>query len=60
MEHTPAAEPEEEIAAAQIGESGKDATSASEHVEEDLPGGQFVEEPAAVGEGFWASFVEEG
>jgi hypothetical protein len=60
VEHTPAAEPEEEIAAAQIGESGKDATSAGEHVEEDLPGGQFVEEPAPVGEGLWASFVEEG
>ena len=60
MEHTPAAEPEEEIAAAQIGESGKDAPSAGEHVEEDLPGGQFVEEPAPLSEGFWASFVEEG
>ena len=59
MEHTSAVEPEEEIAAAQIGESGKDATSAGDPVEEELPGGQFVEEPAPPGEGFWTSFVEE-
>jgi len=57
--HIPTAEPEEEIAAAQISESGGDATSAGGSVEEDMPGEQFVEEPAPVGEGFWASFVEE-
>jgi small subunit ribosomal protein S1 len=60
VEHTPVTEPEEEIAAAQISESGEDATSASDPVEEELPGGQFVEEPVPVNEGFWASFVEEG
>jgi hypothetical protein len=60
VEQIPADELEEEMAAAQIGESGGDATSAGDHVEEELPGGQFVERPAAVGEGFWASFVEEG
>ena len=60
MEHTPSAEPEEEMAAAQIGESGKNATSADDHVEEDMPGGQFVEKPAPVSAGFWVSFVEEG
>jgi len=37
--------------------AGEDA---SDHVEEELPGGQFVEWPAPVGEGLWASFVEEG
>jgi hypothetical protein len=60
VEHTSAAEPEVEIAAAQISESGEDATSAGDPVEEELPGGQFVEEPTPVGEGFWASFVAEG
>jgi len=60
VEHTPSAEPEEEIAAAQIGESGEDATSAGDHVEVDMPGGQFVEKPAPVSAGFWTSFVEEG
>jgi len=59
VEHIPAAEPEEEIAAVQIGESGEDAASAGDHVEEGLPDGQFVEEPAPVSEGFWASFVED-
>ena len=49
----------EEIAAAQIGEPGEDATSASDHVEEDMPSGQFVEEPAPASESFWDSFVEE-
>jgi small subunit ribosomal protein S1 len=58
--HPPAAEPEEEIAAVQISQAGEDATSASEPVEEELPGRQFVEEPAPVGEAFWVSFVEEG
>jgi len=60
MEHTPAAGLEEEVATAQIGESGEDAASAVDHVEEELPGGQFVEEPVPVSEGFWVSFVEEG
>ncbi|TEU13287.1 MAG: hypothetical protein E3J21_19010 [Anaerolineales bacterium] len=60
MEHTPSAEPEEEIAAAQIGELDEDATSEGDHVEEDMPGGQFVEKPAPVSAGFWVSFVEEG
>ena len=60
MEHTPSAEPEEEIATAQIDESGKDATTAGDHVEEDMADGQFVEKPAPVSAGFWASFVEEG
>ena len=59
MEHTPAVESEEAIRAAQIGESGEDATAASDHVEEKLPGGQSAEEPAPPGEGFWASFAEE-
>jgi len=59
VEYTPSAEPEEEIAVASIGESGEDATSAGGHVEEDMPGGQFVEKPAPVSAGFWTSFVEE-
>jgi small subunit ribosomal protein S1 len=50
----------EEIAAARIGESGEDATSVSDHVEEERPGRQFVEEPIPAGQGLWASFVEEG
>ena len=60
VEHTPATQPEQETVAAEIGKSGEEATSAGDHVEEDLPGRQFVEEPAPVGEGLWASFVEEG
>jgi hypothetical protein len=60
VEHTPSAEPQEEIAAAQIGESGEDATPAGDHVEEDMPGGRFVEKPAPVSAGFWANFVAEG
>jgi hypothetical protein len=48
------------MATAQIGESGEDATSAGDHVEVDMPGGQFVEKPAPVSAGFWASFFEEG
>jgi small subunit ribosomal protein S1 len=60
VEHTPAAEPEEEIAAAQIGASGEDAASAGGPAEEELSGEQFVEEPTPVSEGFWASFVAEG
>jgi hypothetical protein len=59
VEDTPAVESEEAIRAAQIGESGEDAAAASDHVEEELPGGQFVEEPAPPGEGFWTSLVEE-
>ncbi len=60
VDHTPTAEPGEEIAAAQIGESREDDTSASDYVEEEPPGEQSVEESALVSEGFWASFVEEG
>lgn len=60
VEHTPAAESEEGITSAPIGETGEDATSADNPVEEDLPGGQFVEESTLVSEGFWASFVAEG
>jgi small subunit ribosomal protein S1 len=60
VDHTPTAEPEGEMAAAQIGESRENATSASDHVEEEPPGEQSVEESALVTEGFWASFVEEG
>jgi small subunit ribosomal protein S1 len=57
--HTPAAEPEEEIAAVQISETGEGATSAGDHAEDELPGGQSVGEPAPLSVGFWASFVEE-
>jgi small subunit ribosomal protein S1 len=53
VEHTPAPEPG---AAAQI----EDATSASDPVEKELPGGQFVEEPVPLSESLWTSFVEEG
>jgi small subunit ribosomal protein S1 len=60
VDHTPTAEPGEEIAAAQIGESREDTTFASDNVEEEPPGEQFVEEPVPVSEGLWASFVEEG
>jgi small subunit ribosomal protein S1 len=60
VEHIPAAGLEEEVATAQIGESGEDAASAGEPVEEQLPGGQSVEEPVPVSEGFWVTFVEEG
>jgi small subunit ribosomal protein S1 len=60
IDHTSTAEPKEEMAAAQIGESRENATSASDHVEEESPGEQSVEESALVSEGFWASFVEEG
>jgi small subunit ribosomal protein S1 len=52
-------EPDEEIVAAQIGESGEEATSAGDPVEEELPGGQPVGEPAPLIEGFWASFAED-
>jgi small subunit ribosomal protein S1 len=52
VEHTPAVESEETIKAAQIGELGEDATAASDHVEEELPGGPSVEEPAPPGESF--------
>jgi small subunit ribosomal protein S1 len=58
--HASAAESEEEIAAAQITESGEDVTSASGPAEENIPGGQFMEEPAPVSESAWASFVKEG
>ena len=37
--------------------AGEDA---SDHVEEELPGGQLVEWPAPVSEGLWTSFVEKG
>jgi small subunit ribosomal protein S1 len=60
VEHILATQPEEETVAAQIGESGEEATSAGGPVEADMPGGQFVEEPAPVGEGLWASLGEEG
>jgi small subunit ribosomal protein S1 len=60
VEHAPAAEPEEEIADAQISEPGEDVISVDDHVEKELPGERSVEEPAPVGEGFWASFVEQG
>jgi small subunit ribosomal protein S1 len=59
-EHTPVAEPEEEIATTQISEPGEDAPSVGDPVEEDLAGGQSGEEPTPVGEGLWASFAEEG
>ena len=49
-----AAEDEETDTAEPAGED------ASDHVEVELPGGQSVEEPAPVGEGFWPSFAEEG
>jgi hypothetical protein len=58
VEHTSAAEPEMEIAAAQNGELGKGGTSAGGPVEEELPGGQLVEQPTPVGEGFWASLID--
>jgi small subunit ribosomal protein S1 len=61
VEHTPAVEPKEEkIAAARIGESGEDITSASGHDEEGMSSGQFVEEPTPVSEGLRTSLVEEG
>jgi hypothetical protein len=59
VEPVPATESEEEIAAAQIGEPDEDTTNVGDHVEVDMPGGQFVEESVPVSEGFWASFVEE-
>jgi small subunit ribosomal protein S1 len=37
--------------------AGEDA---GDHMEEEPPSGQWVEWPAPVGEGLWASFVEEG
>jgi small subunit ribosomal protein S1 len=58
VEHTPAAEPEEEMATVQTGESRGEATSAGDHVEENVSNGQFSEEVALVSEGFWTSLVE--
>jgi small subunit ribosomal protein S1 len=52
VDHTSNAEPEEEMAAAQIGESRENATSVSDHVEEEPTGEQSVEESALVSEGF--------
>jgi hypothetical protein len=60
VEHTSAAEPKVEIAVAQNGELGKGGTSAGDPVEEELPGGQLVEEPTPVSEGFWARLIEKG
>jgi hypothetical protein len=59
VEYTPSAEPEEEIAVAPLGESGEDATSVGDQVEEDMPGGQFVEKPAPVSAGFWAMLKKD-
>ena len=60
VEHTPAAEPEEDIAEPEAAAQIEDATSADDHVEYELPDGQSVAEPAPLSAGFWASFVEEG